>query len=127
MEVTIPCADFARARFFYSRVLCLPVGKEGEHHAFFDTGGSLRLALVDARQSHRLTQPSGRGAFLNLSCDDLAALRIRLGQAKIRIEREVADQYGRNIVVRDPEGTTLCIYEEGSFDAPTGADPGGGR
>jgi len=115
MEVTIPCRRYPQTRFFYSRVLCMPVGKEGEHHAFLDTGGSWRLALVDANQASPLTLPTGRGPYLNLACDDLNALKVRLEQAKVRVEAEQSDQYGRNITIRDPEGNTVNVYQDGSF------------
>lgn len=115
MEITIPARQYAQTRYFYSRVLCLPVGKEGQHHAFFDTGGSFRIAVVDAAQSSSLTLPTGRGAFLNLCCDDLDSLRKRLDHAKVRILAENSDEFGRNITIRDPEGNTLNIYQDGSF------------
>lgn len=115
MEVTIPAKHFVQTRYFYSRVLCLPIGKEGQHHAFFDTGGSWRLAVVDATQSASLSLPTGRGAFFNLSCDDLAALKKRLELAKVRVLAEQNDRYGRNITIRDPEGNTVNIYQDGTF------------
>lgn len=115
MEVTIPAKQYAQTKFFYSRVLCLAVGKEGEHHAFLDTGGSLRIAVVDAGQASSLVLPTGRGAFLNLSCDDLDALKKRLEHAKVKILAEAVDAYGRNITVRDPEGNSINIFQEGSF------------
>lgn len=115
MEVTVPAKQYAQTRYFYSRVLCLPIGKEGEHHAFFDTGGSWRLAVVNAKNASSLTLPTGRGAFLNLSCDDLSALRTRLEHAKVQILSEQNDHFGRNITVRDPEGNTLNIFQEGTY------------
>lgn len=115
MEVTIPARQYAQTRFFYSRVLCLPIGKEGQHHAFFDTGGSFRLAVVDASKADSLSLPTGRGAFLNLSCDDLGSLRKRLEHGKVRILAENNDQFGQSITIRDPEGTTLNIFQDGSF------------
>lgn len=115
MEVTIPAKQYAQTKFFYSRVLCLPIGKEGQHHAFFDTGGSFRLAVVDAGQTSSLALPTGRGAFLNLSCDDLEALKKRLEHGKIKILAEQSDQFGRNITVRDPEGNTVNVFQDGTF------------
>lgn len=115
MEVTIPCRRYAETKFFYNRVLGMPVGKEGRHHAFLDTGGSLRIALVDATQSAGLNVPTGRGPFFNLSCDDLVSLKRRLEAAKVRIEDERSDEFGRNITVKDPEGNTVNVYQEGTF------------
>lgn len=115
MEVAIPCRRYAETKFFYNRILGMPIGKEGRHHAFIDTGGSLRIAVVDAAQTSSISLPTGRGPYLNLSTDDLPAIKRRLESAKVRIEDERSDEYGRNITVKDPEGNTVHIYQEGSF------------
>lgn len=115
MEVTIPCRRYAETKFFYSRILSMPIAKEGQHHAFLDTGGSLRIALVDANQSNNLTRPTGRGAYFNLSCDDLVSIKRKLVAANIAVEDERSDEFGRNITVKDPEGNIVNLYQEGTF------------
>ena len=115
MEVSIPCRRYAHTRYFYTVVLGLPVGKEGKHHCFLDTGGSWRLALVDALQLAAHTQPSGHGAYFNLSTDNLTHLRRRLQENSVRIEAETADEYGRNLTVHDPEGNVVNIFLEGTY------------
>lgn len=115
MEVAIPCKKYLETRFFYSRILNMPIGKEGRHHAFLDTGGSMRLALVDATQTSGMGSAGGRGPYLNLSSDDLVSLKRKLEHANIPIENEQSDEYGRNITIRDPEGNMVNIYQDGTF------------
>ncbi len=115
MEVAIPCRRYLQTKMFYSRVLSLPIGKEGRHHAFLDTGGSFRIALVDASAGSSMVRPTGRGPYLNLSVDDLPALKRKLIRAGVDIDEERSDQYGRNITIRDPEGNVVNVYQEGTF------------
>ncbi len=115
MEVTIPCRKYMETKLFYTRVLSMPIGKEGRHHVFLDTGGSWRLALVDANTSDALTRPTGRGPYFNLSTDDLPALKRKLAMSGVDIETENSDAFGRNITIRDPEGNTVNVYQEGTF------------
>lgn len=115
MEVTIPCRRYQVTRRFYTDTLGLRIGREGRHHCFLDTGGSHRLALVDAAQVAMGSQPTGRGAFVNLATDDLAQVRRRLVLAGVRIDQEAADQYGRNLTVHDPEGTVVNVFQDGTF------------
>lgn len=115
MEVAISCRKYLQTKMFYTRVLNLPIGREGRHHVFLDTGGSYRIALVDASQGSSLVRPTGRGPYLNLSVEDLPALKRKLILAGIAIEDERSDQYGRNITIRDPEGNVVNVYQEGTF------------
>lgn len=115
MEISLHCRRYPTTRHFYTTVLGLPIGKEGRHHCFLDTGGSMRLAIVDASQLGPQALPKGLGTILNLSSDAFPSLRRRLQDNGVRIEQEANDEYGRNITVHDPEGNVVNLFQEGTF------------
>ena len=116
LDVVVPCLNYTRNRHFYAKVLGLEVASEGRSHIFFDTGGSGKVALVDAAEGDTLVRPNGHGIYLDLVAYDLTYVRRQLARHQVTILDERSDEHGKAVTVRDPEGNLLSIFQEGTVD-----------
>ncbi|HJN72723.1 MAG TPA: VOC family protein [Myxococcota bacterium] len=116
LDVVVPCLEYRLTRHFYQAVLGLEVASEGTNHVFFYTGGTSKVALVDAAEGDRLVRPSGHGIYLDLVAQDLTYIRRQLSRHQVSIVDERSDEHGKAVTVRDPEGNLLNIFQEGTVD-----------
>ena len=114
LEATIPTTKYQILRRFYRDHVGLKVASEGQHHVFFDILGA-QLALVDVSEGDSLIRPSGHGIYLNLATVDLNTLKRRLIRHGVVILSHQNNAHGNSIIIRDPEGNILNIFQEGSF------------
>jgi catechol 2,3-dioxygenase-like lactoylglutathione lyase family enzyme len=115
LEVAIPCRYYARTRAFYEEGLGLPIAEAGRNHVFFEAGDKARIAIVNAEEGDSLVRPTGHGMYLDLSADDLPAVRRRLIDLGVRLLDERSNEYGKAITVHDPESNIVNIFQEGTF------------
>jgi len=113
--VVLPCADIARQRAFYERILEMKPGFERADWVRFDLG-HVRLALR-ARGDALFPRGPGGGAGVQLSfrVDDADAVdrwHRRLLTARVAVlEAPTEKPWGhRTLYASDPEGNVIAIF-----------------
>ena len=122
-HVAVICADYARAKHFYTEILGLAV--VAEHYRAARDSYKLDLALPDGSQLEvfsfpnspvRPTYPEALGLrHLAFEVADVAAWKARLEQAGVAVEDIRVDEFtGRRFVFfADPDRLPLELYEAG--------------
>jgi glyoxylase I family protein len=120
-HVAIICADYARAKQFYTEVLGF--GVIGEHYREARRSWKLDLALPSGAQIElfsfpdppaRVNNPEARGLrHLAFAVEDGAAFKQRLEANGIAVEEICVDEYtgARFTFFKDPDGLPLELYE----------------
>jgi catechol 2,3-dioxygenase-like lactoylglutathione lyase family enzyme len=110
-QVTLPCADVARAAAFYRRLGFVQIVESLPRYARFECpeGG----ATFSLHQVQSL--PSDSGVVVYFECADLDADCARLVEAGVVFESLPADQpwLWREAYLRDPDGNRLCLFHAG--------------
>jgi ubiquinone/menaquinone biosynthesis C-methylase UbiE len=132
VQVVVPRAEEARARWFYVEVLGLreipkPEALRARGGAWFRAGGgSIHIGLVDDFQPAQRAHPA-------LLVRDLAAMRRRLEDAGLPIGDDVPIPGYRRLETRDPFGNRIELMERlgltagDAGDAPAGSATSAGE
>lgn len=108
-NVVLPSSRFDEARAFYRNILGLELHSEGSGFCFLRAGGAnIAIHKVDANSDFA---PTGRGIYLDLLVDDLTAARSELQAGSVSILKEWRDHNGDFLLVADPDGNLLEIYQ----------------
>jgi catechol 2,3-dioxygenase-like lactoylglutathione lyase family enzyme len=108
-NVVLPSPRFEEAKAFYQHVLGLDVHAEGPGFCFLRAGGTnIAIHQVDAYSDFL---PTGRGIYLDLLVDDLTVTRSSLEAESVPILKEWRDHNGDFLLVADPDGNLLEIYQ----------------
>lgn len=108
-NVVLPSRRFNEAQAFYRSVLGLEVHAEGPGFCFFRAGNVyIAIHKVDSDSDFA---PTGRGIYLDLLVDDLATARSALEAGSLAILKEWSDHNGDFLLVADPDGNLLEIYQ----------------
>jgi catechol 2,3-dioxygenase-like lactoylglutathione lyase family enzyme len=116
-NAVLPSSHFEETVAFYRNTLGLEVLQEGPGFCFF-RAGSANIAVHQAEGESDFA-PTGRGIYLDLLVDDLAAARSALEEAAVPIRKEWRDHNGEFLLVADPEGNLLEVYRASADDERT--------
>jgi catechol 2,3-dioxygenase-like lactoylglutathione lyase family enzyme len=110
-QITIPATDLARSAAFYERLGLVRIVDSIPLYARFecpDGGATLSLHHVD-----RVDPESGFTIYFE--CHDLDGEVARLESQGVRFESGPLDRpwLWREAIVRDPDGTRVCLYHAG--------------
>jgi catechol-2,3-dioxygenase len=108
-NVVLPARRYDETLAFYRDVIGLDVFSEGRRFCFLRAGG-VHMA-IHAVDDESAVSPTGRGIYLDLLVDDLAAARNGFSEAGVLIQREWTDHNGDFVLVADPEGNLLEVFQ----------------
>ncbi len=110
-NVVIPTNDFEGTVTLYRDILGLPVIASSGDYCFL-RAGSVNLAIHVANDA--AFAPTGHGLYLDMVTESLPDVRDRVIQARIPIIREWTDGGTPFLLIADPNGNLLEIYEHAS-------------
>lgn len=108
-NVVLPSHRFDQAKDFYRDVLGLEVHAEGPGFCFL-RAGTANIVIHEVRPETEFA-PTGRGIYLDLLVDDLTTTISSVEAASVAILKEWRDHNGDFILVADPDGNLLEIYQ----------------
>jgi lactoylglutathione lyase len=108
-NVVVPTRRFELSVAFYRDAIGLEVAVEGDGFCFL-RAGNVNIAVHPAGDGGDFA-PTGHGLYLDLAVDDLSSTRRRLESSGVAIRREWQDDNGTFLLVADPDGNLLEIYE----------------
>jgi catechol 2,3-dioxygenase-like lactoylglutathione lyase family enzyme len=128
IETAVYVDDLQAAEIFYRTILGLPVlGKEANHHVFFQAGESQVLLAFRAEATLKgdvlpAHGAKGPGHFaMGIEADAFEAWRNLLQRHAVAIEKEAAwPRGGRSLYFRDPAGNLVELVTPGIWGLPNG-------
>ena len=108
--VTIPCRNFAVAREFYVDLLGLKIVGRGRNHLLLQAG-PVKVVLLDAVKVQGYNRGDGQSFYLELAVPDLAGLKRRLEQHRMRVFQPRKEGNTRLLTAQDPEGNLVNLVE----------------
>lgn len=108
-NAVIPSRQFEETVAFYRDILGFPVYNEGPGFCFLNGGGAYIAVHKVPPDSWAI--PTGHGIYLDVKVSNLEEAKGRLSKAGIGLLKEWEDRNGRFILVADPDGNLVEIYE----------------
>ena len=108
-NIVIPARNFQEAVYFYRDLLGFSILAEGDKFCFLDAGG-VNITIHPIQQDSEFV-PSGHGFYLEVLVPQLEEYEARLKSASMVIRKHWQDHQRRYILVADPDGNLIEIYE----------------
>jgi lactoylglutathione lyase len=108
-NVVVPSRRFELSVAFYRDAIGFEVAVEGDGFCFL-RAGNVNIAVHPVDDTGDFA-PTGHGLYLDFAVDDLASTRQRLESSGVAIRREWQDGNGAFLLVADPDGNLLEIFE----------------
>lgn len=108
-----------RAEAFYHGVLGMPIATRNDRMTFFTLGNHHDFAVMVVGDDAPLAEPDGVGlahvAFtVGETLDDLRAMKRRLEEHGIALERQVDHTVSASLYLSDPDGNGIELYVDTS-------------
>jgi len=109
----------ARAETFYHDVLGLPIATRNERMTFFTLGNHHDFAVLEMGESAAAPDPAGVGLYhvafnVGEGLDDLRAMKRRLEEHGITVDRQVDHTVSASLYLTDPDGNGIELYVDTS-------------
>lgn len=111
-NVVIPSRNVPAAVRFYRDALGLATTAEGNAWCFLDGGGV--TVAIHAEGTDPAFAATGRGIYLDVAVDSLDEAEARLEAAGVGVMKAWADHNGRFVLVEDPDGNRVEVFEPAS-------------
>lgn len=108
-NIVVPTRNFQESVYFYRDLLDLSVLAESDKFCFLDAGG-VNIAIHPVEQDSEFV-PSGKGIYLDVLVPQMEDYEDRLKSAGITVRKRWQDDQRRYILVADPDGNLIEIYE----------------
>lgn len=108
-NIVLPARNLQEAVYFYRDLLGFPTLVERDEFCILDAGG-VNITIHPIRQGSEFV-PSGHGLYLDVLVGKLEDFEARLKTAGIIIRKHWKDDQRRYILVADPDGNLVEIYE----------------